>query len=232
MECKLIKSTILRMNNSLRPFPTLFFFPGIRSSPFWKSNELKSVKILQENYPIIKKEYIEANENKYFQLENDYKLRDHEHSLHKGNWEWSSYISKGTKQDSFKNVFPLTHEILESIDDKIIDLPFSYCFFSRLAPSSSISAHYGPCNIRLRIHLALDIPDNCFIRVAEQETKWEEGKCLVFDDTYLHEVQNNNKSRNRSILLLDIWHPDINIEEKEAIINMFKGAYDKGWLKK
>lgn len=231
METRLLKSAVIRVNNSLRPFPTLFFFPGLRSSPIWNTKDFKTCQILEENYSIIKKEFLDATKNN-LNLENDYKLGDHEKSLHKGNWEWFSYITKGAKKDNFKQYFPKTNDILDSIPDKMLELPFSYCFFSRLAPKSTISAHYGPCNIRLRIHLALDIPDECGLKVAEVNKKWEEGKCLIFDDTYLHEVHNNHTDRYRTILLLDIWHPDLRAEEKEAIVKMFKGAYDQGWLKK
>jgi aspartyl/asparaginyl beta-hydroxylase (cupin superfamily) len=121
---------------------------------------------------------------------------------------------------------------LESATDIMSGIPFAYGFFSRLSPNSTISPHYGPCNVRLRIHLGLDIPDNCYIKVAEEKKLWEEGKCLVFDDTYLHEVKNENKEKQRVILLLDIWHPDLKSEEIQAIHTMFNSAYDKGWLKK
>ena len=230
MESRLLQTAILRLNNSLRPYPSLFYFPGIRSNPFWDSNEFRAIKILEENYSIIKQEFFEAKNN--FNLENDYKMTDHDKSLHKGSWEWFSFISKGIKKDNFNTYFPKSNKILESIEDKMIDLPFAYCFFSRLSPNSSISPHYGPCNIRLRIHLGLDIPDNCTIKVGENEMKWQEGKCLIFDDTYIHEVHNKNENRFRTILLLDIWHPDIKVEEREAIVKMFKSAYEKGWLKK
>lgn len=231
MESKLLKSAILRLNNTWRPYPTLFFFPGIRCQSFWKKEDFKCIKTLEENYEIIKKEFQQAEQDEV-KLENDYKMTGQEHSLHEGTWEWFSYISKGHRTKSFSQNFPKTFEILESMDDLVSDIPFAYSFFSKLSPKSSIAPHYGPCNIRLRVHLGIDIPDGCYIKVAEQEKKWEEGKCLVFDDTYLHEVKNDNKDRKRVILLLDIWHPDIKHEEREAIKNMFGGAYDKGWLKK
>jgi len=231
MESKMIKSAILRMNNTWRPYPTLFFFPGIRSEPFWRKEEFKCVRTLEENYEIIKKEFQEA-EHDEIKLENDYKLTGQEHSLHEGKWEWFSYISKGSKTKTFSKNFPRTYEILESIDDLVRDIPFAYSFFSKLSPVSSIAPHYGPCNTRLRIHLGIDIPDGCYIKVADHKREWEEGKCIVFDDTYIHEVKNESKNKNRIILLLDVWHPDIKQEEREAIKNMFGGAYDKGWLKK
>ncbi len=218
------------MNNTLRPFPSLMYFPGIRSQPIWDSNQFKSVKILQDNFQVIKNEFLNSQQN--LQLKNDYKLKDNEHSLHKGEWEWYSYIMKGSKQDLFKEQFPLTNEIISQMDDIMLSVPFAYTFFSRLSPSSKISPHYGPSNIRLRIHLGIDIPSDCSMRVAEEEVKWEEGKCVVFDDTYLHEVENMNISNFRTILLVDIWHPDIREEEREAIVKMFGGAYEKGWLKR
>jgi hypothetical protein len=237
MESKILKSGILRFNSKLRPFPTLFTFPGIKSSPFWNENNdflinSKTVRILEENYSLIKQEYLSSIENKNIYLENDYKIIDHEKSLHKGDWEWYSYISKGSKVEKFKNFFPQTFQILESIEDKMLDLPFSYCFLSKLAPNSSISPHYGPCNIRLRLHLGIDIPEGTSITVGEEKRTWTEGKVLAFDDTYLHEVENTNKEKSRTILLLDIWHPDIMQMERNAIRNMFKSAYDKGWIKR
>lgn len=230
MEAKVFKSAILRINSTLRPYPTLFYFPGIRSNPFWDKTNIKSVKVLEDNYNIIKEEFSKIQQDK-IKVENDYKITDHDKFLHKGDWEWYSYISKGQKKETFKTHFPKTYEILDSIEDKMIGTPFSYCFLSKLSPLSSISPHYGPCNIRLRIHLGIDIPSDCHIQVADKKQSWEEGKCLVFDDTYIHEVKNQNKDSFRTILLLDIWHPDILPSERNSIVDMFKGAYDKGWLK-
>lgn len=230
MEAKLLKSAILRINNRIRPYPSLFFFPGIRTIPIWNKNELPAVKTLEQNYSIIKEEYETAL--KTHKLSNDYRMIDQEQSLHQGNWEWFSYISKGAIQQNFKEVFPKTFNILENIEERMTDLPFAYTFFSRLNPNSSISPHYGPCNLRLRIHLGLDIPDNCSITIADNQTTWKEGKCLVFDDTFIHSVDNKNQSKSRSILLFDVWHPDITEEEKVSIKQMFNFAKEKGWLNK
>ena len=39
---------------------------------------------------------------------------------------------------------------------------------------------------------------------------------FVFDDTYEHEVVNHSEEE-RVILLIDIWHPELDLEEREAI---------------
>ncbi|BBD63887.1 putative hydroxylase [Nostoc commune NIES-4072] len=48
----------------------------------------------------------------------------------------------------------------------------------------------------------LEVPNDCAIRVGHETKNWEEGKCLVFDDTLEHEVWNHGNIP-RIILLID-----------------------------
>lgn len=230
LDSKLVKSAILKTNTYLRPQPSLFYYPGLTSKPIWDKNQFEITKVLESNFSTIREEYLNAKyssnsnstENKG-RLVSDYCLINNEHSLHKGNWNWYSYIQKGKKNnENFKNFFPKTYNILNSLDNIIYDIPFAYSFFSELSNNSEIDYHYGPCNLRLRVHLGIDIPDtqDCYINIAENKYFWENGKCLIFDDSYIHSVVNNfNKSR--TILLIDIWHPELYKEEIEAFVSMF-----------
>jgi len=130
--------------------------------------------------------------------------------------------------------------------------PFGFCFFSTLHGRSSIKAHTGPMNLRLRIHLPLVVPRDddaggdspsssassserrrrrpiAGIRVADQVREWHEGSALVLDDSYVHEAWNDSDDC-RVVFLLDIWHPDVRAEERERITNMFEYAKGKGWI--
>ena len=40
---------------------------------------------------------------------------------------------------------------------------------------------------------------------TNQIREWKEGKCLVFDDAYEHEVWNKT-GEERVLLLVDFWH--------------------------
>jgi len=82
-------------------------------------------------------------------------------------------------------------------------------FFSILAPGKHIPAHRGPYKGMMRYHLALRVPEpreRCRIRVGQEVAHWEEGKSLLFDDTYDHEVWNDTDGV-RVVLFLDVERP-------------------------
>jgi hypothetical protein len=86
-----------------------------------------------------------------------------------------------------------------------------------MAPHTHIAAHKAGSNLRLRCHLALSIPDgDCAIRVGDEVRHWQESKCIVFDDTFEHEVWNRT-DEDRLVLLVDLWHPDLTSLERESL---------------
>ena len=78
--------------------------------------------------------------------------------------------------------------------------------FSALAPGTRIAPHEGYSRAVLRCHLGLLVPARCALRVGTEERRWEEGRCLVFDDTVEHEAWNLS-DRMRVVLLLDFQRP-------------------------
>ena len=80
---------------------------------------------------------------------------------------------------------------------------------SILAPHYRIPPHRGPTNGIIRVHLALQIPadsENCWIRVDDRVLNWKQGECIIFDDHYEHEVQNNT-DEERVVLFFDVDRP-------------------------
>ena len=73
-----------------------------------------------------------------------------------------------------------------------IPRPYRHSFFSALAPNTHVYKHHGPTNKKLRCHLPLRVPTTpnggcCWLRVADQVVHLEEGKAVVFDDSFEHE---------------------------------------------
>ena len=74
--------------------------------------------------------------------------------------------------------------------------------FSTLLPGTRIKPHKGYSGSVLRCHLGLVTPEDCALSVAGTVKKWRAGKCLVFDDTSLHEAWNRS-AEPRTVLIID-----------------------------
>jgi aspartyl/asparaginyl beta-hydroxylase (cupin superfamily) len=80
---------------------------------------------------------------------------------------------------------------------------------SILSPRKHILDHRGPYKGVLRYHLGLIVPKDaeaCRIRVGDDIRHWEEGKSMVFDDTFNHEVWNDT-DETRVVLFVDVMRP-------------------------
>jgi aspartyl/asparaginyl beta-hydroxylase (cupin superfamily) len=81
--------------------------------------------------------------------------------------------------------------------------------FSILSPRKHILDHRGPYKGVLRYHLGLIVPREtaqCRIRVGSDIRHWQEGKSLLFDDTFNHEVWNDT-DETRVVLFVDVLRP-------------------------
>jgi len=90
--------------------------------------------------------------------------------------------------------------------------------FSILSPRKHILDHRGPYKGVLRYHLGLIVPreaEACRIRVGEDIRHWEEGKSMIFDDTFNHEVWNDT-DETRVVLFVDVLRP---LPSPDALIN-------------
>jgi aspartyl/asparaginyl beta-hydroxylase (cupin superfamily) len=81
-------------------------------------------------------------------------------------------------------------------------------FFSILDGGKSVPAHNGPYRGYLRYHLGIVVPEKNppRIRIKDQFHIWEEGKSILFDDSWNHEVENKSES-DRVVLIVDIRRP-------------------------
>lgn len=119
------------------------------------------------------------------------------------NWKTFVFYALGHRVDSNCKRCPDTARLLEKCPD------LQNAWFSILKPGYRIPPHKGPTNGIVRIHLGLIIPeqrDQCWIRVDDRILHWDEGKCIVFDDSFEHEVQNNT-DQQRVVLFFDVLRP-------------------------
>jgi aspartate beta-hydroxylase len=88
---------------------------------------------------------------------------------------------------------------------------------SFLAPKKHIPPHRGPFRGVLRFYLVLSMPRSpegtpaAVLKVAGTEYELSDGECLLWDDTYTHEVWNSS-NQVRIVLLLDVWRPGMPLD--------------------
>ncbi len=102
--------------------------------------------------------------------------------------KWKTYFIYGFGYKAEKNCqrCPETTRLIEEVPG------MKTAFFSILSPGKHIPEHRGLYKGFLRYHLGLMVPEprsQCWIRVNGQQAVWEEGKSMMFDDTYPHEVR-------------------------------------------
>jgi beta-hydroxylase len=124
-----------------------------------------------------------------------------ERRLYEKGWDVFSLYAFGRKMDKNCRLCPRTAELVEAIPG------MTTAAFSRMEPGTEIKPHVGYQDTVLRCHLALVVPpDGCAIRVGPETRGWQEGKCLVFDDTTDHEAWNRSDSV-RVVLIIDFTKP-------------------------
>ncbi|HEY4439939.1 MAG TPA: aspartyl/asparaginyl beta-hydroxylase domain-containing protein, partial [Candidatus Elarobacter sp.] len=136
----------------------------------------------------------------------------------KGAWDVAFLWERGRRHADFAQRCPVTTAVVER--HRIVRGPAGLVYFSRLTPGTRISLHAGPTNLRLRCHLGIDVPENCAISVGGETRMWTAGRCFVFDDSFPHEAWNDG-DRDRLVLIVDLWHPDLTDDE----IAMLEGLH-------
>jgi|TARA_B100000780_G_scaffold248927_1_gene194457 beta-hydroxylase len=162
-------------------------------------------KILENNWEIIKDE-IESVINKSKDLPKFHEVDDgQEYISDNDGIAWSMYNIKtyGFWHKSNLIQCPKTVALLKSMKS------VTSVYFSILDAGKHIPAHNGPYKGILRYQLALSVPKKgvCQIFVDNKSYSWTEGKGVLFDDTYVHEVQNKTNEK-RIAMLLDIRRKD------------------------
>jgi aspartyl/asparaginyl beta-hydroxylase (cupin superfamily) len=151
--------------------------------------------------------------------ENSATFSDYEHYLtRQRDWRALYLYRGGQPVPESASVMPTAFGVLQDTavtTGKICPLLESH--FSTLLPGAAIKPHCDLWNFSINLHLAIDIPAGCGIRVAGETRTWTEGKCLLFDYSFEHEAWNRG-SRPRTCLLVDLWHPDTTIPEREALV--------------
>ena len=131
---------------------------------------------------------------------------------------WTVYLfhHMGVCVEDLRGRCPRTLAVIAALPGVCLDYPWGDSLFSVQGPHSRLPAHCSVDNLRLRCHLALRIPAGAGMRVGGETRQWQEGRCLLFEDSFEHEVWNPSDQR-RLVLIVDLWHPGLTALEIRAL---------------
>ncbi|NWW76715.1 ASPH hydroxylase, partial [Climacteris rufus] len=194
---------------------SLYNVKGLKAQPWWTARETgytELVKSLEKNWKLIRDEGLAVMDKKRsLFLPEDENLRE------KGDWSQFTLWQQGRKNENACKSVPKTCALLERFPEAT-GCRRGQIKYSIMHPGTHVWPHTGPTNCRLRMHLGLVIPkEGCRIRCAQENRyAWEEGKVLIFDDSFEHEVWQDAESY-RLIFIVDVWHPELTAQQRRTL---------------
>ena len=189
-------------SNLLAPINCLFYlFSSEKNSAYVDVNKYPELKILQDNWQIIRDEAINLNNAAHIKASTDLDDLGFNSFFRTG---WKRFYLKwyGSNLNSAEQLCPQTLAFLNQLPT------VKGAMFTMLPPGARLGKHRDPYAGSLRYHLGLVTPnsDDCYISVDGEKYSWRDGEAVMFDETYIHHAENKT-DQNRIILFLDIKRP-------------------------
>lgn len=186
----------------LAPYNALMYlFSAVPPRPILDVGRFPELAKLAENWEIIRDEAQSLFDEGY--------IRE---ALNNNDIGFNSFFKRGWKRfylkwydqplPSARALCPKSVALLESVPT------VNGAMFALLSPNSRLNPHRDPFAGSFRYHLGLVTPNSeaCYISVDGKRYFWRNGEALLFDETYIHYVENNT-DQTRIILLCDVERP-------------------------
>jgi len=189
-------STLLAPYNAL-----MYLFSAVAIRPVLDPRDFPDLAPLQENWRMIHEEALRLYEAGHIQVatgHNDVGFN----SFFKRGWKRFYLKWYGEPLPSALSLCPNTVKLVESLKS------VHAAMFAVLMPGAKLNPHRDPFAGSLRYHLGLITPnsDDCRMYVDGQLCSWRDGVPLMFDETYVHSVENRT-DQYRVILFCDVERP-------------------------
>jgi aspartyl/asparaginyl beta-hydroxylase (cupin superfamily) len=180
---------------------------------FFEASNFEFATALEANWLVVRQELEQLQPKNFIEWP--------EKNIYNQGWEVFGLYAFGQRIEDNCRLCPETTKLVEKIPGMMT------AGFSSLAPGTYIGPHFGATKAVLRCHLGVIVPAQCAIRVDKETRSWQEGKCLIFDDTFEHEAWNKS-DKTRIVLLIDFQRPASTLTEPVATNQAIDEEY---WLK-
>lgn len=204
-----------------------------KSAPIYTTGD---IEMLQQNFHIIKTELdnlLATNKEQFAPFDSAvYTATNQNQNTQAPEWSSIYLFHQGVRQSACNKYFPQTTNIIEtSCPNRMAGkCGLGSIYFSKLKNNTRVTEHHGPTNVRWRCHIPLIVPCECNqsrlsvgVGANEESIGWQEGKPILFDDSFLHSavhMENNSSTEgdsSRIVLIIDFWHPALSEADRNAI---------------
>jgi aspartyl/asparaginyl beta-hydroxylase (cupin superfamily) len=190
-------------------------YPDLPSQPWHDPDGYPLAGYLEDHYEQIRDEILALDGRRFH--------RESERIERTGDWDVAFFYERGRRREEVCAACPVTAHGIDTYP--AIRTVAGLIYVSRMRPGTHISPHRGPTNLRVRCHLGIEVPvGDCAIEVDGIARRWEEGKCLVFDDYLVHEAWNHT-DEDRIVLIVDLWHPGLSPTEVRLLEGLHGYVY-------
>jgi aspartate beta-hydroxylase len=199
-----------------RQAPRFLFVPDLPATPFLDPALLPWTQRLVQAYPAVRAEALQRLSERPASAVVPGEVSS------ATSWDGYYFIRHGARVDAHHPPCPATSALVDTLDlCRIRDQAPSACF-SWMSPQSRIAARFGLTNSRVVVHLPLIAGGNSGLRVVDGDARtWVEGEPCVFDDSFQHELWNDD-AETGAILLMDAWNPHLSPIEQRALGQMIE----------
>lgn len=201
--------------------PSYIYYPTLVPAPWFDVAQVPQLASLRERVPAVRAELLEMldAQSGFCPYVESTAARDPRWRQLAGSEAWSAIhlLRGGTWNPRVTSALAATREFLAAAPLAYCPPHAPECFISRLRPGVVLPAHFGVSNIKLTVHLPIDLPPSgCSITVGGIPKSWTPDDFLIFDDSFLHSAANHS-GRDRTVLIFDVWHPSLSEDERRAM---------------
>ena len=213
----------------LRQKPSFLYFPGLPASAYLDRSLFSWIAPLEAQTGAIRDELLRllpsAQGRERVFTSDELEQQNLRGSGATPGWNGYYFYRHGVRREDNCASCPITSAALDRLPLPRIRDHGPEVLFSVFTPGTHLLPHRGVTNTRVVGHLPLMVPENCALKVGGEVHAWQEGKVVVFDDTYEHEAWNHS-TQARVVLIFDVWNPHLTGIEQSAVADVVEAIGD------
>jgi aspartate beta-hydroxylase len=212
-----------------RQQPTFLYFPDLPATPYFDCSTFAWLERFESLSTAIHSELLQllptsSGRERVFDGD-DIEQQSMRGTNAAPSWNGYYFYRHGERRTSNCLTCPITIGALDTLPLSRIREHSPEVFFSVFSPGTHLLPHRGVTNTRVVGHLPLIVPNDCALKVGGEVHHWQEGKVVVFDDTYEHEAWNYSQ-HTRVVLIFDLWNPWLSAIECAALAELVAAIGD------